>query len=639
MITPRVRSASKKLRKLYHKLKHSPSHNMKQVYITQRSHLQTLQRQAYWDYVNNLIEPPEDDVNTSYTVPQKRFWSYIKALRKDTTGITALRSGGKLFSGPKDKADILNKQYQSVFTRENTDNIPCMEGPTLPSIPDIIVNAEGVLSLLLKLNPYKAGGPDKIPARVLHECANSIAPFLTKIFQKSLDSGVVPDDWKKANVTAIFKKGDRCDASNYRPVSLTSLCCKLLEHIITSNIMKHLDKYKVLSDCQHGFRAKRSCETQLLTLSHELTSAIDRRKQIDLIILDFSKAFDKVPHQRLLHKLNHYGIHNSCYRWIANFLDDRTQQVVVDGACSYQAPVISGVHQGTVLGPLLFLLFINDLPNGLRSNIRLFADDCIVYREINSQSDSQILQDDLNTLANWESRWGMKFHPSKCNVMSCCRLRNPKHFSYKLRGHILERSLCTKYLGVDIQHNLSWNQHISRTTNKAHSMLGFLRRNLKSAKLNTKANAYKALVRPHVEYCCTIWSPFQQNLINKVEAVQRKAARFVCNNYHNTSSVTSMLNELQWDSLSLRRSRAQLTMLYKILYKHVDIDPTLYLSPASSRTRSQHSYKFRQIHANTDIFKFSFFPRVVPLWNSLPASVAEAPSLGIFKRGVSTMSM
>lgn len=368
-------------------------------------------------------------------------------------------------------------------------------------------------------------------------------------------------------------------------------------------------------------------------------SSLDNRKQIDIVILDFSKAFDRVPHQRLLSKLNHYGIRGQTLKWVSSFLSNRTQQVVVEGTSSYEAPVVSGVPQGTVLGPLLFLLFINDLPDGLKSKTRLFADDCIVYREMNSVADSRTLQQDLDSLARWETRWGMRFHPEKCNVMTCSRSRNPKTYNYSLKGHPLQRTSCSRYLGVDIQHNLLWDQHINRITSKAHSMLGFLRRNLRCANAATKSNAYLTLVRPHLDYSCVIWNPSQQNHISKIEAVQRKAARYVCNNYHNTSSVTDMINYLRWDSLSSRRSKLQLTMFYKIVYGHVDIDCSHYLSAASTRTRSRHSKKFLQIRANTDFFKSSFFPRTIPLWNNLPANVAEAPSLGIFKSGLNGLAL
>ena len=201
------------------------------------------------------------------------------------------------------------------------------------------------------------------------------------------------------NVTAIYKKGTRHDAANYRPVSLTSLCCKLLEHVMVSKTVKYLERYNILHDCQHGFRAKRSCETQIWTLYHELASSLDKNVQTDMIILDFSKAFDRVPHQRLLKKVHHYGIRGNTHQWNSSFLNSRTQQVLVEEQSSEKIPVVSGVPQGSVLGPVLFLMFINDLPDNINSSTRLFADDCILYRQIQNNNDQHLLQEDLDRLA------------------------------------------------------------------------------------------------------------------------------------------------------------------------------------------------------------------------------------------------
>jgi hypothetical protein len=228
-----------------------------------------------------------------------------------------------------------------VFTREEKDKIPSLPGTPFPGMEDILVTEEGVAKLLRNLNPWKAGGPDQMPTRVLKEMSREIAPYLTCIYNASLNKGQVPTCWKSANVTAIYKTGERHKASNYRPVSLTSICCKIEEHILVSSMLKHLARY----DCQHGFRARRSCKTQMLTIIHELAAGIDGGKQFDLAMLDFSKAFDRAPHQRLLRKIEHYGMRWMTYAWIADFLHDRKQQVVVDGATTTTVPVISGVPQ------------------------------------------------------------------------------------------------------------------------------------------------------------------------------------------------------------------------------------------------------------------------------------------------------
>ena len=602
--------------------------------------VQKMERQSYWAYINNIIETGEPD--SDHIPKQKRFWSYIKSLRKDSSGIAPLKDNGRLFNASKDKADILNRQYQSVFTQEDPNTkVPDPEGKPYPDTNNILVSEDGVRKLLQKCNPQKATGPDMIPARLLKECAEELAPILAIIYNKSIQTGIVPDDWKKSNVSAVFKKGQRYDPANYRPVSLTCLCCKTLEHIIVSSVMKHVDSHKILTDCQHGFRARRSCETQLVTLTHDLASSLDSGIQTDMVVLDFSKAFDRVPHQRLMRKLHHYGIRGSTHHWIASFLSGRTQRVVVEGSSSDSAPVVSGVPQGSVLGPLLFLLFINDLPDNITSNTGLFADDCIVYRQIYSPEDCRVLQDDLDNLARWESKWGMAFYPQKCSVLSITRSRSPIKFTYKLKGHVLELQESTKYLGVDVQSSLSWKHHIDRISKKSNSMLGFLRRNLRSCSEDTKANAYFSMVRSNLEYCSSVWSPHHKDQIRKLEMVQRRAARYTTNRFRNTSSVSSMLNHLQWESLESRRSKIQLTLFFNVIHHLIDIPADQYLTLSTSRTRSTHSKRYRRFAPSTESFKFSFFPRTVPLWNSLPALVAlvaEAPSLVSFKEGLSTLS-
>ena len=279
-----------------------------------------------------------------------------------------------------------------------------------------------------------------------------------------------------------------------------------------------------------------------MTLCNDLSSSLDKGIQTDMLVLDFSKAFDGVPHQRLLRILEHFGVRDTIHSWIASFLSGRTQSVVVEGSSSDRVPVVSGVPQGSVLGPMLFLLFINDLPEKITSNSRLFADDCIVYRQIKGISDCEALQEDLNMLAEWETKWGMAFHLQKCSVLSVTRSRTPTRFNYQLKGHVLELQDSTKYLGVDLQSSLSWKNHIDRISKKANSMLWFLRRNLRSCKEDTKANAYFTMVRSNLEYCSSVWSPHHKDQVHKVEMVQRRAARFTTNSNRNTSSVSSMLD-------------------------------------------------------------------------------------------------
>ena len=328
------------------------------------------------------------------------------------------------------------------------------------------------------MNPNKAQGPDCLHPKLLKELCNEIAPVLTKIFQLSLKSGEVPQDWRQGNIVPIYKKGDKHKPSNYRPVSLTSICSKIMEHIVVSNIRRHLDRYDILADEQHGFRNKRSCESQLLTFTQSLFNSVSGGGQVDTIVLDFSKAFDKVPHQRLMSKLDFYGIRGDLHRWIETFLSNRIQRVMLEGSISSSSKVLSGVPQGTVLGPTLFLLYINDLPSYVNSPVRLFADDCVIYREIKTYQDVSTLQSDVNGLHRWERDWLMDFNAEKCFVLNITRKRNPSKNKYSLKGQVLQTVKTTTYLGVEISDDLSWSPHISKITKKANRSLGFLRRNL-----------------------------------------------------------------------------------------------------------------------------------------------------------------
>ena len=292
---------------------------------------------------------------------------------------------------------------------------------------------------------------------VLKELGLEISPILEILFNTSLYTGQVPDDWKEANIAQILKKGDKHNPVNYRPIFLTCIIGKCMEHILVSNIMQHLDSNKILHALQHGFRKNYSCETQLLSLFQDLAS---NPSQIDLIIMDFSKDFDKVPHRRLNYKLHWYGIRGTTLQWITAFLTDRAQIVVLEGAASGPSSVISGVPQGTVLGPILVLLYTNDLPDGVvNSTARLFADDCIVYRSIRNVHDAILLQNDLDSIAKWKLTWEIKFNIDKCFIMHSGRARQKIIHQYTLHDQPLVETETAKYLGITLTPTLMEQAH------------------------------------------------------------------------------------------------------------------------------------------------------------------------------------
>ena len=591
-----------------------------------------LAHQQYTENIFNLTDPVDDKLKAT-----KRFWNYVKSKKKDSSSTAPLKENGVLISDAIGKANILNRQYCSVFSKEDTEEAPIMNPLNIPILAPITIDKAGVEKLLKNLKPGKAAGPDKISPRVLKELAPSISKPLAQLFQNSLNTGEVPHEWNTALVTPIFKKGDKHNAANYRPVSLTSICCKLCEHIIAKNITTHLESQNLLTESQHGFRAKRSCETQLLLFADELTKSLSQGKQVDVAVLDFSKAFDIVPHKRLLSKLHHYGIRNSTLTWIGSFLGNRSQQVVVDGETSSSAPVTSGVPQGSVLGPILFLIYINDMPESITSNCRLFADDSIVYREIESPQDTTCLQEDLASLERWEDKWGMSFNPSKCNIIRISRKRKNLDKDYYLKNEKLEVVKTATYLGVNIADNLTWHSQITKAAAKGNRALGFVRRNIKTRSKKTKVRAYETLVRPILEYCSTVWDPHQNTLIYDIERVQRRAARYATHTYDPRASVTALLDDLKWQTLQDRRKKSKITMMHKIVNSNIAI-PNDQLIISSTKTRGNIK-KFIQIPTKTNYHKSSFFPSTIPLWNSLPTEIAAIDDLEEFKRKLSSLQL
>ena len=396
--------------------------------------------------------------------------------------------------------------------------------------------------------------------------------------------------------------------------------------------MRHYDQNKILTDNQHGFRKRRSCETQLIATVHEIVKGMADGTQVDVVLLDFSKAFDKVPHERLLRKLDFYGIRGTTLEWIGNFLKGRNQRVVLEGAHSEMAEVLSGVPQGTVLGPLLFLTYINDLPEVIKhSSTKLFADDSGVLKKIKNKKDQEKLQEDLRALEQWESDWLMEFNPSKCSVMNMReQKKDPLLFDYKLHGQVLEKTRTNKYLGVHLSNTMEWTTHIEHTAAKGHRTVGFLRRNFSSCSTEAKAATYTTMVRPILEYASVVWDPTLKKDIDQLEKVQRVAARYAKNNYRREpGTVTSILSELAWQPLEERRMSARLQMLFKIHTGLVDLDNNAFYRQADSRTRGNRLFQERteslpQLHS-------SFFPRTLREWNKLPYQATSAPLLSTFR--------
>ena len=460
-----------------------------------------------------------------------------------------------------------------------------------------------------------------LSGKLLKATAHEMAPVLQVIFQRSIDESTLPKAWKETTISPVYKKECRSNPANYCPVSLTCILCKILEHTINRHILDHLDEHRILVDAQHGFRKRRSCETQLILTCHDLAKVVNDSGQVDMLVLDFAKAFDTVAHKRLLGKLESYGIDGNLYGWIQSFLGGRTQRVVVDGETLGPASVKSGVPQGSVLGPLLFLIFINDLAEHTTSTVRLFADDCVMYKSVKSVRDCQDLQQDLIQLQAWQERWQLRFNPRKCNVMRATHATRKKiEFPYTLDDTPLADTPSTSYLGVELSSDLRWDKQVKKTMAKGNQTLGVLKRNLRHCPRSIKDMAYKTILWPKLEYASAVWDPFTEDNIRKLEAVQRRAARFVCNSYRQTASVSSMLSELSWPLLEQRRAEARLGLFHRIVHKSVDIDAATLMTRSTRPTRKANEVQYTRHMTSKDCYKFSFIPRTIIQWNGIAAT-------------------
>ena len=358
---------------------------------------------------------------------------------------------------------------------------------------------------------------------------------------------------------------------------------------------------------------------------------LDKKKPVDVIYLDFSKAFDKVPHARLIKKVRSMGFGSQITSWLEDWLSGRTQRVMLNGSYSNWSDVCSGVPQGSVLGPLLFLVYVNDTDCGLEANISKFADDTKIFHEVSSLEEKEKIQTDLCKLLEWSKTWQMKFNASKCKVLHFGK-SNQKH-EYKIGETVLQGCTNEKDLGVHIQDNLKADKHVDESVKKANQILGQIYRTMEYKAAENILPLYLTLVRPHLEYCVQAWSPYYAKDIAKLEKVQKRALNMIPELRH--LNYEEKLKHLNLFSLSKRRLRGDLIETYKIFNGLDKIDYNTFFTLNKSNTRG-HNFKLYKGKFRCDSRKYFYSQRVVDPWNKLPAEAVEANSLSIFKRNIDT---
>lgn len=576
----------------------------------------------------------------------KRFWSLFKSVSNTSSvpsKMTWKRDEGTITAeNPQDVANLLNNFFYSMFnpplSQEDYNDHPVSTTASCDCISDIYISPDDVRRILLSLDDNKATGPDRIPAKLLRCCAPYISSSLSDVFNKSLSTGRVPAEWKVSNIIPIPKGGQKNEVSNYRPISLLPIVSKVFERCIYDQLINHVSCQ--LYNLQFGFLRGKSTTSQLLQVLHEIGESLDKRVQTDILYLDFAKAFDRVDHQLLLKKLRNFGVCGNLFNWLQNYLTDRFQKVTVLGKTSRPIPVLSGVPQGSILGPLLFLMYVNDLPEKTTaSSVALFADDTKCYRTIGTTEDAKHLQCDLDGINQWCRMWRMNLNQSKCGVLTVTRNLNPVQSCYHLTNDdltntsVISKRAVQKDLGVLITPDLKWNHQVSAVCAKANRMLGFVRRSsIDMHDPRVRCTLYKTLVRSHFAYSSQVWSPQSVSSILDIEKVQRRATRFILS--------------LPFRSETCYKDRLLMTGLLPLCYWHEYLDLvyffkamkrndqyiTIKSSNRVTRRDSNNSIAINVPRVNTLTYQNSFYNRTPRIFNSLPSHTREADvSIGQFK--------
>ena len=545
--------------------------------------------------------------------------------------IPTLHVDGQDITNDVEKASLFNDFFLQHSTLNEPDILPDVNAPPNNRLTSVVVTDKDISDLVKCLNINKASGPDLISHAMLKMAGDFIVPSLTRLFNESLRLKQFPSAWKRANVVPIFKKVNPAIRDNYRPVSLLSCVGKLFERIIFKYVFNFLRDNDAISIRQSGFKPGDSTVCQLTYLYHTFVKALEMQKDIRIVFCDISKAFDRVWHSGLLAKLESVGICDDLLTWFKSYLTQRKQRVVVNGQTSSWGNINAGVPQGSVLGPLLFLVYINDITTVVQSaEVRLFADDTILYLYVdNPVTSAQMLNDDLSHLHDWAQRWLVKFSPTKTKTMTVSRKKKKtKHPDLRMSDITLEEVDKFKHLGVQLTPSLSWNEHIDSIVTKANqtlNILNALRHKLDRGSLET---LYFAYVRSKLEYACVTWDNCSKQCKDLVESVQYRAAQIVSGGINRTSHKI-IYQELGWETLDERRRKLRLKLFFKMI---TGISPS-YLSDLLPRTvehnlRNQGDFYLPQ--ARTSTLHDSFIHKTARDWNELDNDTKSAGTLAAF---------
>ena len=595
---------------------------------------------------NNIAKKRENKILSS--ADPNRLFKYVRKRRCNDNGVGPLKDkNGKLSTDETVKSNILNDCFVRNFTVDN-GNIPVFDSrvPNDIHLEDSLnFTPAKVRQCLSKISGKKSRTPDGVPAIFYKMTANHISYPLSVIFNVSFATGILPEIWKVADVVPLFKKGDSTDPNNYRPVSLTCIACKIMEMCIADEIFNYLRASNLLSPQQHGFLSRRSTCTQLLECFEDWTSNLENKEPTDVIYVDFKKAFDSVSHEKLLAKLEAYGLKGNLLSWIKNFLTGRTQRVCLGKSNSEYAFVTSGVPQGSVLGPLLFLIFVNDLPDQFVDVIsKLFADDLKLYQVARM---FESIKTALKELDLWADKWQLNIAVPKCNALHIDERRNG-NAEYTLQGNVLPSEPCIRDLGVYVSNDLKVSDHCFEITKKANKITNMIFNCFETDSLYVLLDAYKIYVRPLLEYCTPVWNPHLIKDITLIEKVQKYYTRRLYKRCGLTKQpYPERLKFLGLESLEKRRLYFDLCMVYTILHNENDLKVNDFFIRAPSRTNLNRGHHMKlKVNTVQSNIRMNFFSlRAAKIWNWLPKFVpgtkepiVNAMNIKLFKTRIAKLN-
>ena len=540
------------------------------------------------------------------------------------------------------KANIFNDYFVSQCSLiTNNSILPDMYFKTNNRLNNITINRDSIIKIIKNLNPAKAHGWDGISIKMIKMCEKTVTTPLIIIFKKAILTGVYPDSWKRGNIVPVHKKESKNLVKNYRPISLLPIFGKIFEKLIYNSLFQYFKNNDLLAKCQSGFLPGDSCISQLLCISHEIYKSFDCNPSLETrgVFLDISKAFDRVWHKGLLFKLRSNGIDGPLFNLLENYLHKRKQRVVLNGQTSNWADINAGVPQGSVLGPLLFLIYINDLSEGLKSNVKLFADDTSIFSVVNDTNIScKELNDDLIKINNWAYQWKMSFNPdpnkSATEVIFSHKSIQHPHPPIYFNNIPVNSKPYTKHLGMVLDSKLNFNFHLNDKICKANRGIGIIRKLNCELSRRTLITVYKSFIRPNLDYGDIIYDqPNNDSFINKLESVQYNASLAITGAIKGTSK-ERLYEELGLESLSKRRWYRRMCLFWKIINNSAPKYLTILLPSTQYSRNPNRQNLFSSFHKNTDYFANSFFPYCTDQWNLLDPDIKNIQSISLFKKAI-----